>query len=570
MNDKGGPPIKLSLSDETGLKAIISSEGIVLEKNGQRLEYASVGEIDEQLAAWALGVEPKTILKLKFELKRLADTLKGVSILPEALHAIWPSLTLEEKIDALSTLGGGLAIDLIINKAIAKGWLEPGKGPEKLRVGERAQLIWEVIKESGFFEFVKTRRGEEFEVYLADGNRLMSIDGVIEMLCRVYAGHLATNTVIREVKGWALTQSKFIPPEKINPPQYLPLRNGILNLEHFELTRFADAYFTYTIPARVEGSFLKALRSGGVDEGWFEDNPLVRAIRRFYDEENWERLKDVLGSILAPFSMRLLAFIVGPENTGKSTLAEALRAALGPACASVPLRDIDRDPFALEPLLHARVNITVEKPDASLRNIELLKRLVGGDTLSINRKHRPRIELRHNVLKIISFMNDLPRFERLDSALLDRIIVIYTENPLSEEEKDPSIKEALVSERDRVLEFILWCAWKLREKGWRPRKQDKDELRELLERARFPLSAWIEECCIEDDMLREKREVLYSNYVAWAREGNVDRVLSRRAFYALMRTKYPEVKIGGEWYFKGIGLRRVREPEEEDLLGAFA
>jgi len=560
--------IRIAVSGESGLQILITDSTIVLKRGERQLEYASLEEIDESIAAVELGVKARDVFLAKQALRRLREKLGGVSILPEDLRKVWKDLTLEEKLDALSSIGYGLAVDVIEAQAIARGWLEPNKPVDKLKVGDKALLLWELIRDSGLFKFVKVCMNEEIEVYAADGVRIKPAKEVLEILCRVYGGRLVTKTVVKEVEGWALTQSRMIPLEAINPPRYLPVANGILDLETLELKRAVSAYFTYSVPARVNEGFLKALREGAIVEESFLHNPLWEAIRRFYSDEEWERLLDVLGSILAPFSLRLIAFIIGPENTGKSTLAEALRAALGPACASVPLMDIDRDPFALAPLIHARVNVTVERPDSSLRNVELLKRLVGGDTLSINRKHRPRIELRRNVLKVISFMNELPQFERLDSALLDRIVIIYTDNPLSEEEKDPSIKERLTQERDKVLEFLLWCMWRLQQKGWRIKRRDREEVRELLERARFPLAPWIEECCIEDDLLREKRERLYNSYVEWARESGVERVLSRRAFYALMRTRYPEVKIGGERYFKGIGLRRVKEPPEDELLGA--
>jgi hypothetical protein len=77
---------------------------------------------------------------------------------------------------------------------------------------------------------------------------------------------------------------------------------------------------------------------------------------------------------------------------------------------------------------------------------------------------------------------------------------------------------------------------------------------ELLSKASFPLNDFIQECFSEDNQAKVKREEAYNLFVEWIKENptKIRKVYSRREFYSIMRTRFQDVEIHGEYYFKGI------------------
>ena len=87
--------------------------------------------------------------------------------------------------------------------------------------------------------------------------------------------------------------------------------------------------------------------------------------------------------------------------------------------------------------------------------------------------------------------------------------------------------------------------------------RDREKVAELLDEARFPLSEWIEDDCEENKAYRTLREDLYNDYVQWCSEHKekVEKVLTRREFYEVLRTRFEEATIHGNHFFKGLAIR---------------
>lgn len=55
-----------------------------------------------------------------------------------------------------------------------------------------------------------------------------------------------------------------------------------------------------------------------IEEQYFEDMPFYMIIRDHNDDENWTKLKDMLGAILVPFSLEYWRIIVGVRAQGRA------------------------------------------------------------------------------------------------------------------------------------------------------------------------------------------------------------------------------------------------------------
>lgn len=124
---------------------------------------------------------------------------------------------------------------------------------------------------------------------------------------------------------------------------------------------------------------------------WYEPSPEARGfVQRFcrYDSL-WERyLWEIIGYLLSGYQKKILVVIVGPSNSGKSTLANMVRRICGSdACVALGIKELSGS-FNLAELQGKRLCIDSEMDASALnaKDISLLKKVVGNDLLQGNRK----------------------------------------------------------------------------------------------------------------------------------------------------------------------------------------
>ncbi|MGC9086766.1 MAG: DUF5906 domain-containing protein [Thermoproteota archaeon] len=473
-------------------------------------------------------------------------------------------LSFEEKRNWLSKKDFGFLKEVANEVAYELGYLENTKDAKNLSASEKAVLFSKILLELQLFSFCNLELENEEELVVVENGLIVERgEEVVRNLVYSAFSDEVTVEVYKNVLNNVKAKAKLISQDKVNPSDYMLFENGILDIKTLDvfdrsIYEDLDIYFTYSVPLSLDLSFLKQLREGKISEEYFQNCAFYKAVRRFYDDENWSLLKLCLGAILYNNSLKLLVIVVGPPNTGKTTLAVLLLDILGDFAASVSLERLQEDRFSMEPFIKASVNVTEERPSNTFRDIEKLKRITGGSSLEIPRKFKPSFILRNNKIKWFMFCNKLPRFREIDEALADRIVVVFTINPLTEEEVDSKVKEELNKKesKEEFLEFLLYCYYELSRDNFKIPK-DKEKVTELLDEARFPLSEWIEDDCEEDKVYKTLREDLFDRYIQWCNnhKEKVEKVLTRREFYEVLRTRFQQVVIHGRYYFKGIALK---------------
>lgn len=465
-------------------------------------------------------------------------------------------------------------IDTLINIAKDRGLIKSYKDALKeiksLKNVERAELIYESIISnmelmSKELEFKVLLYEDDSEIVIIGKNNAVihNADTMITKIVKTIFKDLVTNDTIKEIKNVIIGNSDLIHYTKLNPVRYIVVDNGILDLESLELvdSRDFNYYFTNKLNIEINPGFLKALNDDKINESYFENTKWYKALRRFYDDENWEMLKLTLGSILTPHSLKLMVFIIGEHNTGKTTLMELIKKTLHGVATSITLNELDSDRFASKELIGKRVVLSAEKPASKILKSEYFKRLVGGDTVPCRIMHYGYVEI-ENILKVFSVMNTLPRFAEIDDALAERIVIIYTENELSQNEINWNLRDEIIKDEKEIrkfFEFLIYCAHELKKRNYYiPR--NIENTKQLLIEAKNPLTPWIKAKLIPSEESKVEREKAYENYKKWCQENQVE-ILSRKQFYALMRTQFEETIIHGKYYFKGFELLDERKTE---------
>ncbi|MEZ0346456.1 MAG: DUF5906 domain-containing protein [Infirmifilum sp.] len=300
--------------------------------------------------------------------------------------------------------------------------------------------------------------------------------------------------LLEALKSYAV----MITNDKINSKKYLNLKNGAIELETLTLQeKLEDYIFTYELPS-IEPEFIRDLREGRIDENYFATSDFYVEIRPHYSDKEWEKLKAVLGAILVPKPLKLIAIIAGEGDTRKTFLFTLIKRTLGKQAGAIDLSEMQQNRFALMNLIEARAVLTSEESRTVIKTINKLKRISGGDPLFIDRKFKPPVEMEDNPLKIYIFTNELPAIKEVDKPFLERLVIIQPQDPQPPGPEEMRRIERALEKTSDFLKFLLYCYWDLKRKGEVIPGKGSAEYESMLIRAQNNIYAFFDWLSTED------------------------------------------------------------------------
>jgi len=578
MNNTPNGNINTTPSNETVKIEFLNGKAVVkigdFERQFDKLEDINPAEIGIELRSLGYKIEPRDIILAKIKARKSIEAvLKGITHL-EIEDA--KQLPINERLEYL---------DSERLKNMLKAKLEE-LGVEYKRdiiaEAKKSDLAWAIYllnEELKILDFIVVRYSDgSHELWVYDkGIAIPDGKAYVARLSKKIADKYATKMCVSEAVLNFETGSPIIDYKDLDPIGYLPLKNVILNLETLTVIdypqRIGNLIFTKKLDIEIDTGILELIRLGEIDYSyWNHVAPTwIQFLKRFYvsDSENppyrqLEKLEDLLGSIFMPqVTKKKLGLIIGEPNTGKSTLQYVLKKVLGPYVSTLTMDALSNNRFAIAELRGKLLNIAVEKPKSRV-DIEILKRITGGDTVIAENKFKPLFHFTPVATQIF-LMNSLPTFRELDEAILDRFYFIFPQNALDPKEKDERFREKLAEEREAILHYLLWCYWNLKQRNYVFRHEfDVNTKIDLVEEYSSPVWQFVNEECVEDHDYRIERKKLYEAYIQWARE-NAKEPITTRKFYAVLRTKFLEVTISGKRYFRGLTLKKEVEGEQLKL-----
>jgi phage/plasmid-associated DNA primase len=332
------------------------------------------------------------------------------------------------------------------------------------------------------------------------------------------------------------------------------------------LTESQGYYFRYyPLPVSITQEEIDEVRKGRYD---IKDNEVYKAWRNHFSNEDWGYFVNNLGTWLDYERSRLIVFIIGPTNIGKSTLLENLTRPIDPIVGRKDLKSITEDPFGLADLVGKQINVSSERVAVTLRNIEMINKLVGEkDTLDVRVKYKPATVMKS--LKTMAFaMNDPPIVHEYGggtmAAFLNRLNIIFVRAP----EGFKPIKGFTVDTKEDF-KFLLCCRLLYDTEGREIKKRDEEfKLEYLMEATNSALQFLKSEWVIVDPSAKVKGTTLYNAYVAYCRERGIT-PMSRNEFYSVVESKFSRIPMekahDKTTWFKGLMVdpRKMSEAEKE-------
>lgn len=293
------------------------------------------------------------------------------------------------------------------------------------------------------------------------------------------------------------------------------------------------------------------------------------------NEQSVRFLQRFIGmSAIGRISEEIMGFFVGFGRNGKSVCTESIKSVLGtgyagtlPPDALIEGRARDEHLIALR---NKRFVTSAETKKGQALDEAMMKRMTSRDTVSARDlcEKRCTFPLIHTLFIATNY---IPAITAQDEGTWRRIRIIPFENRVSESDEDPDLPLTLQAEAEGILRWIIEGARAYIDSGSRLGTCDAVQRATADFRQHSDLlGAFLEEECVTGSNVRGKRSKVYEAFQSfsigqgrrpWSQKALVEALQERKI---LAHGEGHKRKIGGEYYWLGIGLRSKREVEPAD------
>lgn len=311
----------------------------------------------------------------------------------------------------------------------------------------------------------------------------------------------------------------------------IAFKNGVLNIIDDTFTDFSPEYIvTNKIPHNYNPKANSELLNG-----------VMRKLA-CGDENVYNLLYQSIGyTFYRRNELRKSFFLLGEKRNGKSTFLDMVSTLLGEDnTANLDLCEIG-DRFRTAELTGKLANIGDDINDEWVSNTAIFKKVVSGDTVTVERKGKDPFKLK-SFAKFFFSANSLPRLGRGkdSSAVLDRLVIIPFDAKFSKDDADydPFIKYKLRSEE--VMEALIAKAIPalkevLTDQEFIQCDKVKSNLAEF-EKSNNPILEFFDEL-EESDYINEPIKYVYQKYATFCLSNNLQ-AMSAIEFQKQMKKQF--------------------------------
>ena len=300
---------------------------------------------------------------------------------------------------------------------------------------------------------------------------------------------------------------------KPDASKLISLKNGIFHLEDRVLIPHSLGFFTQnSLPFDYDEQAQCPTWHTFLNSVWPDD------------QESKDTLQEMFGYILSGDTRQQKFFnLIGPRRSGKGTINKILVDLLGQHNTVAPQLEELCDTFGLQPWL-GKLLASFTDARAPERNrsavVSQLLRIVGGDTITVNRKNK---ESWNGYLptRIVIYSNEALQLTENSNALTGRMIVLkMTKSFYNNEDTDLSAK--LAKELSGIFNWAMEGLERRIERGGHfLQPESGKDLLEMMSQLGNPIGSFVEEALIFEPDAKVNKDDVFACYKHWATRKNI-------------------------------------------------
>jgi P4 family phage/plasmid primase-like protien len=297
----------------------------------------------------------------------------------------------------------------------------------------------------------------------------------------------------------------------INKPpasKLISVQNGLFHIEDNVLLPHSLGFFTQNaLQFNYDKNATCPTWESFLQSVWEEDN------------ESIETLQEIFGYILSGDTKQQKFFnIIGPRRSGKGTINKVLVSLLGQHNTVAPELGELCDTFGLQPWLGKLLaSFTDARAPERNRNavVSQLLRIVGGDTITVNRKNKDAWN-GYLPTRLIIYSNEVLQLTENSNALTGRMIVLKMTKSFYNKE-DTELARKLESELGGIFNWAMeGLQRRLQRGGYFTQPKTGASYLELMEEIGNPIGTFVEETLIFDPDATVPKDDVFMCYSHWA------------------------------------------------------
>jgi len=321
-------------------------------------------------------------------------------------------------------------------------------------------------------------------------------------------GSLVSNHICKEILGH-IQRKTFANREILEsaPKNLICLQNGVLDIET-GILRLHNPEVIFT--QRINASYNPDATCPNI----------LNFLSDTIQPDALPTLQEYCGYILyRGFIFKKAVILIGESDTGKTTFLRTLVKCIGQENTSgESLHKIISDKFSAVNLYGKLLNFYDDLSYSDIKDTGLFKILTGGGYISGEYKFGDRFQFM-NYAKLLFATNKISKVEDSDDdAYYSRWILIFFNNQILEENKDPYLVEKCTTEQE-LSGFLNWCLdglKRLLKQGRFSYNKSPEEIKTIMQRSSDPISAFVQDCVyeyIDSYFTKDLVYEVYSQYV---------------------------------------------------------
>lgn len=256
-----------------------------------------------------------------------------------------------------------------------------------------------------------------------------------------------------------------------------------------------------------------------------------------------EVLQEIAGLAISYINTKNLFILVGKADSGKTTFLNSIASLRNDSeISSIAIENLN-DKYQLTEFKNKTMNITSEIPLKALDSANIIKRIIGNETLSAKVKYKANISF-ENTATFIYSANDIPEFKDNSFDFLKKVIIIPFNFDIKN--KDITMVGKLKQDREYILNWSLEGLLRLAKNDFKLSHMDYlDDIRNIAYKNKLPIDKFIDEKCLVGDEYKVTTEDLYNSYKDYAKYNYLEFKKDKNAFSKIFNNKFSFKSIKG-------------------------